>query len=75
MDGSTEREELHRLVDRLTADQARQLLGAAEELLRPMPQLQPDHRPRLSFTAIGSSGLGNLAENADHYLAEGFGRD
>lgn len=68
-------EELHRLVDRLTAEQARRLLRRAEaELLAAAHDGEPPVRRRLAFTGIGASGDGHLAERVEDLLAERFNR-
>jgi hypothetical protein len=83
MTAAADYQHLHELIDRLTPRQVRHLRALAEDLAETPAVEQHDTRPhagssrsqRLSFVGIGRSGLGDLAENADRYLDEGFGTD
>jgi hypothetical protein len=70
---SAAHEELHRLVDRLSPDQARRLLRWAETELAVLPHDGPVRR-RLSISGIGASGDGHLSERVEDLLAERFNR-
>ena len=63
------RDELHHLVDQLDEPQAERVLRLVKtELTVPAPV-----RPWPESVGMGA-GPADLAENADAYLAEGFGR-
>lgn len=79
MTAAADYQHLHELIDRLTPRQARHLRALAEDLVQaPGTDSGSDDiaaARNLSFSGIGESGLGDLAENADRYLDEGFGKD
>ena len=69
------RQELHNLVDRLDEPQVVRLL----RLVQGDPELAPTdqgegERELPDYVGSFRSGRGDLAENADAYLAEGFGQ-
>lgn len=83
MTAAADYQHLHELVDQLTPRQARHLRALAEDLIEAPgnefrggePEAGVRRSQQLSFVGIGRSGLGDLAENADRYLDEGFGTD
>ncbi|WP_053203554.1 hypothetical protein [Jiangella muralis] len=80
MTAAADYQHLHELIDRLTPRQVRHLRALAQDLVE-APAAGRERRPGdsgaqgLSFAGIGESGRGDLAENADRYLDEGFGKD
>ena len=66
--------DLHRLVDRLTVDQARALRAVALQLVRDEPDLPTSDEPvrSLSFTGIGH-GAPDLAARSQEILRRELG--
>jgi hypothetical protein len=79
MTAAAEYGELHRLVDRLTPDQARALRAVALEFVHDETDPQPGREPhsgcsvrRLSFAGIGHAGP-DLAERSQEILRSELG--
>lgn len=64
----TTKERLHELVDELADEQADDLLRVVSELyVAPIQR-----RPLPSFVGAGDSGRGDISENVDEYLRQGW---
>ncbi|MFC4588978.1 hypothetical protein [Sphaerisporangium corydalis] len=69
-----EYEDLHRLVDRLTPDQVREVRAHTLRLVRPSEDNQDEQWPPAWFGTI-TAGRDDYAERAEEILREGYGRE
>lgn len=71
--------DLHALARRLTRAQVRHVRPVLRDAVGPDAQpyalAEGDRAGRMRFVGIMNSGVGDLGERSEDYLAEGFGRD